>query len=73
VTRAAVWLRVSTSHQDADSQLPDLERFCAAHGMEIVRRFPSRVGTALSGSSVAHLKLPGQVCLLLDVIRGWAN
>jgi putative DNA-invertase from lambdoid prophage Rac len=39
MTTAAVWTRVSTDHQDADNQLPELERFCAARGLEIVRRY----------------------------------
>jgi DNA invertase Pin-like site-specific DNA recombinase len=39
MTKAALWLRVSTSQQETDNQLPDIERFCAAHGHEIVRRF----------------------------------
>jgi hypothetical protein len=32
VTAAAVWLRVSTGHQDSDNQVPDVERFTAHHG-----------------------------------------
>jgi DNA invertase Pin-like site-specific DNA recombinase len=39
MTKAAVWIRVSTSHQDSANQVPDVERFCAHHGYEIVRRF----------------------------------
>jgi DNA invertase Pin-like site-specific DNA recombinase len=38
-TKAAVWIRVSTNHQEGDNQVPDLERFCAHHGLNIVRRF----------------------------------
>src|SRR5215469_3602574 len=32
---AAIWLRVSTEHQETDNQLPDLTRFCAHHGYTI--------------------------------------
>jgi DNA invertase Pin-like site-specific DNA recombinase len=38
-TRAAVWLRVSTGHQDADNQVPDVEHFAAHHGYEIAARY----------------------------------
>ena len=36
---AAVWFRVSTGHQDADNQMPDVERFAAHHGYNITRRY----------------------------------
>ncbi len=39
MNKAAVWIRVSTNHQDGANQVPDLEKFCEAHGLEIVRRF----------------------------------
>jgi DNA invertase Pin-like site-specific DNA recombinase len=39
VTPAAVWLRVSTDGQETDNQVPDVERFAAHHGYDIVRRF----------------------------------
>jgi putative DNA-invertase from lambdoid prophage Rac len=37
--RAAVWVRVSTTAQDAANQLPEIERFCAHHGYAIVERY----------------------------------
>lgn len=37
--KAAVWIRVSTSHQDTSNQVPDLERFAEHHGYEIVKRY----------------------------------
>ena len=37
--RAAVWYRVSTGHQDADNQVPEVERFAAHHGYAIARTF----------------------------------
>jgi DNA invertase Pin-like site-specific DNA recombinase len=37
--KAAVWIRVSTNHQDATNQVPGLERFCEHHDLEIVKRF----------------------------------
>lgn len=39
MTDAAVWLRVSTSHQEADNQVPDVERFTAHHGYRVTARY----------------------------------
>ena len=36
---AALWIRVSTEHQVATNQVPDLERFAAHHGYEVVERY----------------------------------
>jgi DNA invertase Pin-like site-specific DNA recombinase len=33
--KAAIWLRVSTGHQDSGNQAPDVERFADHHGYEI--------------------------------------
>jgi DNA invertase Pin-like site-specific DNA recombinase len=37
--KAAVWIRVSTSHQATENQVLDLEKFAAHHGYEIVERY----------------------------------
>jgi len=37
--KAAVWLRVSTGHQETDNQVPDLERFAAHHGYEVAQTY----------------------------------
>lgn len=34
-----MWLRVSTSHQEADNQVPDVETFIAHHGYEVTARY----------------------------------
>lgn len=39
VTAAAVWLRVSTGHQETDNQVPDVERFAAHHGYRLAARY----------------------------------
>jgi DNA invertase Pin-like site-specific DNA recombinase len=39
MTDAAVWLRVSTGHQDSDNQVPDVEQFAAHHGYQIVQTY----------------------------------
>ena len=39
MTDAAVWLRVSTGHQDSDNQVPDVERFARHHGYDIAERY----------------------------------
>lgn len=36
---AAAWFRVSTLHQDHANQRPDVERFAAHHGHDIVKRY----------------------------------
>jgi DNA invertase Pin-like site-specific DNA recombinase len=38
-TKAAVWLRVSTGHQDSDNQVPDVEQFAAHHGHEVAQTY----------------------------------
>jgi DNA invertase Pin-like site-specific DNA recombinase len=38
-TKAAVWLRVSTGHQDSDNQVPDVEQFAAHHGYEVAQTY----------------------------------
>lgn len=39
MAQVGVWLRVSTGHQDADNQIPDVERFAEQHGHAITRRY----------------------------------
>ncbi len=38
-TKAAIWLRVSSDHQDSGNQLPDLERFAAHHGYAVAQTY----------------------------------
>jgi len=37
--KCAIWLRVSTGHQDSDNQIPDVERFIAHHGYEVAETY----------------------------------
>jgi DNA invertase Pin-like site-specific DNA recombinase len=37
--QAAVWYWVSTGHQDSDNQIPDVEKFAAHHGYEVVATY----------------------------------
>jgi putative DNA-invertase from lambdoid prophage Rac len=37
--KAAVWLRVSTGHQDVGNQVPDVERFTAHHGYDVTATY----------------------------------
>jgi len=39
MAKAAVWFRVSTGHQDSDNQIPDVERFVAHHGHDVVATY----------------------------------
>ena len=36
---AAAWIRVSTDHQEADNQVPDIEQFASHHGHLITARY----------------------------------
>jgi len=49
MTSAAIWTRVSTDRQDADNQLPELEKFCAARELEVVRRYDVSDSAFLNG------------------------
>jgi DNA invertase Pin-like site-specific DNA recombinase len=37
--KTAIWLRVSTTDQESDNQLPDLERFCEHHDLDITNTY----------------------------------
>ena len=39
MTTAATWLRVSGDSQTDENQIPDVERFVAAHGLNVVRTY----------------------------------
>lgn len=39
MTAAAVWIAVSTGHQETDNQVPDVERFVTHHGYEVICRY----------------------------------
>jgi putative DNA-invertase from lambdoid prophage Rac len=39
VTTAAVWLRVSTGHQDSSNQVPDVDRFTTARGLTVTETY----------------------------------
>ncbi|MES2156137.1 MAG: recombinase family protein, partial [bacterium] len=53
--RGAIWIRVSTSRQDETSQVPDIERFAAHHGIEIVKRYELNDVSAYKGEQSAKL------------------
>jgi DNA invertase Pin-like site-specific DNA recombinase len=38
-TPAAAWYRVSTGHQEADNQIPDVARFARHHGYKVERSY----------------------------------
>lgn len=39
MTATAIWLRVSTGHQETDNQVLDVERFATHHGYEFAARY----------------------------------
>src|SRR4051794_10720564 len=45
-TQVAVYFRVSTAAQDAATQVPDVERLCAARGWSIAQRYEETVSGA---------------------------
>jgi DNA invertase Pin-like site-specific DNA recombinase len=46
---AGLWVRVSGSGQDEQNQVPDLERYCAAHDYNIARRYEVHAKSASKG------------------------
>ena len=54
--KAAVWLRVSTDHQDSDNQVPDVEQFAAHHGYEIAERYVVSDSAWKNGGGTAYKK-----------------
>lgn len=56
VTKAAVWIRVSTTHQVGDNQVLDLERFAEHHGYEIVHRYQVSESAWNGGTDVGEYR-----------------
>jgi DNA invertase Pin-like site-specific DNA recombinase len=54
--KAAVWLRVSTGHQDTGNQVPDVEHFAAHHGYRIAERYVVRDSAWKSGGGPEYRK-----------------
>lgn len=63
--RAAIWLRVSTDHQQADNQLPAVEQLCQHHGLDVVKRYILSDVSAYNGAHKATLK-----AMLDDAYKG---
>jgi DNA invertase Pin-like site-specific DNA recombinase len=61
--RAALYLRVSTEEQHAENQLPELDRYAAAHGWQIAGRYVDQE----SGSKASR---PALDSLMADARRG---
>ena len=57
MTKAAIWLRVSTGEQHAENQLPDLEALAARRGLEVVQVYQ----ITESGWKGAHQKALSEV------------
>jgi DNA invertase Pin-like site-specific DNA recombinase len=52
---AAAWFRVSTGGQDEENQVPEVERYCAAHGYTIAERYTLNDKSASKGEQQAKL------------------
>lgn len=53
--QAAIWQRVSTDGQDEASQLPDLVKWCDAHGYDVAERYVVHGKSAYHGKHAATL------------------
>jgi DNA invertase Pin-like site-specific DNA recombinase len=53
-TPAGIWVRVSTADQTEASQVPDIERYCAAHDYDIVKRYELNDRSAFHGEQEAY-------------------
>ena len=60
--RAALYLRVSTEDQHAENQLPELDRFVAAHGWQVTERY---IDQGVSGAKASRPALD----MLMDAAR----
>jgi DNA invertase Pin-like site-specific DNA recombinase len=54
--KAAVWLRVSTGHQDSDNQVPDVDQFAAHHGYEVAQTYTVSDSAWKNGGGAAYKK-----------------
>lgn len=54
MTKAGIWYRVSTSHQDSDNQVPDVERFTAHHGYEVAETYRTADSAYKNGGGAAY-------------------
>ena len=63
--RGATWIRVSSDQQKEIGQVPDIERFCAHHDIEVVKRYVLHDVSAYKGEQEAMLRQ-----VLDDAYRG---
>ncbi len=68
-TKAGVWFRVSTDHQEAENQAAGLEQFTSHHRYEIVRRY-ELAGSAWNGGKEGSEYRAIIQCVLDDAHRG---
>jgi len=71
-TRAALYMRVSGDTQDSSNQVPDLERFCAAHGWEIVGRYAEVVSGKKDTRPELKRLMDDALHRRFDVVLVWA-
>lgn len=63
--RGAIWVRVSGDAQDETTQIPDIEQYCAHHGIEIRKRYELHDASAYRGEHQRTLRT-----MLDDAYRG---
>lgn len=75
MTNAGVWVRVSTGGQDEANRVPDVERYCAAHGYTIRKHYELNDRSAFKGEQEARQRealddvRTGEV----EVVVAWAS
>ena len=74
-TPAAAWIRVSTMAQDEANQVPDIERYCADHGYQIVKRYNLNDRSAFKGEQEARQReaLDDVRTGEIEVVVAWAS
>ncbi len=74
--RAALWLRVSTTQQDASNQEPELLALAVARGLEVVKTYRLEGESAYSGSTGYRAQLAAVMtdarARRFDVLLVWA-
>lgn len=55
-TRAAIWVRVSTDHQEADNQVPSIRQLCRHRSYQIAKKYELNGVSAYNGDHKTELQ-----------------
>ena len=70
--KAALYIRVSTTSQDAANQIPDLERFVKAHGWEVVETYSDTISGRKDSRPALTRLMADAAARRFDVVLVWA-